>query len=510
MQDFVLALFENSGDASCTRGVDVRALLDAGVSRADTELAQQPQARAELIGLIARLRSGLGDDFQALQLLDRQQQLLVPLGSNVPTNLLLEAAALRGHSLRELGREQQCLGALGPMLAKAQQAADTYPLASAEFFSQLGRCHAQLKGHDIARDLFGQALNLRRALPDAGALVAESENDLAVLTLADKSGSDTVRALRIALAHLRASGGEQNALGVEIWRNLGTSYDAQGNALEAEAAYRQALDIALARFGSSHPRTSVVQQQLAAVLMSNGKLAEAERLLALAQDSLQSRWGTNSEQFANQESIRAVVALERDEPAESEALLTDAIRIWRSRRSLAEHAWDLCHLAQAQSELRLYEQADGSRRECLAALKAQPQVSQLPATAALVHAAHAALDRGDIDEARTWLAQLPADAGPDAPALALVRARLALMAGQADAAGQIEAVLAKLPTDPSHRRLRWQAQSMQAAQACLSGRNQIGIALRQQTLAEMQKVEPEYRREQRRLAQLSAACATKS
>jgi serine/threonine-protein kinase len=511
MQDFVIALFENSGNASSTRGVDVRALLDAGISRADTELANQPQARAELIGLIARLRSGLGDDADALQLLDRQQELIRPLGDSVPTNLLLESAALRGHSLRELGRDEDCLSALGPVLAKAQQTADAYPLAAAEFFSQLGRCHARLKGHDIARDLFGQALQLRLAHTDAGALVAESENDLAMLLPADKPGSKAVSELRAALAHLRASGGEQNALGVDIWRNLGASYEEQGNALEAEAAYRQALDISLARFGSSHPRTSTVQQLLAGVLMDNGKLAEAERLLALAQDSLQARWGANSEQLAAQESMRGMVALERDEPAESEALLADAIRIWRSRRSLAEHAWDLCHLAQAQSELRLYEQAEGTRRECLDVLQAQPKnVGDVSTTAALVHAAHAALDRSDLIEAQLWLAQLPPTHGNEAPALALVRARLALMSGQTDAGGQLEAILAQLPGDRANRRLRWQALSMQAARACLNGRSEDGIALREQTLAEVQRLEPEHRRQQRRLALLSAACTAKS
>jgi len=92
MQDFVIALFENSGNTSNSRGVDVRALLDAGVSRADTELASQPQARAELIGLIARLRSGLGDDAEALNLLDRQRQLFAQLGERVPGNLLLDSA----------------------------------------------------------------------------------------------------------------------------------------------------------------------------------------------------------------------------------------------------------------------------------------------------------------------------------------------------------------------------------------------------------------------------------
>ena len=371
MQDFVIALFENSGNASSAQGVDVRALLDAGVSRADTELVAQPQARAELIGLIARLRSGLGDDAEALRLLDRQQEILGMMGDAVPANLLLDSAALRGHSLLEQGGDGQCVRSLGPMLSTAERNADAYPLQAAEFLSQLGRCHARLKGGDVARDLFGQALQLRRAQADAGALVAESQNDLAALALAGGNTEAALRAWRSALAQLRASGGEQNGLGVDIWRNLAAGYAAQGNALETEASLRQALDIALVRFGTSHPRTTTVQQQLARVLLANGRLEEANRMLGLAQDSLQARWGNNSEQLAQLEGVRGMAALQRQQPAEAQALLADAVRIWRIHRQLAGHSAQLCRLAQLQGEQPHDAGALANRRDCDALLQAR-------------------------------------------------------------------------------------------------------------------------------------------
>jgi serine/threonine-protein kinase len=501
MQDFVIALFENSGNASSTRGVDVRALLDAGVARADTELATQPQARAELLGLIARLRSGLGDDAQALALLDRQRELLQPLGDAVPPGLLLQAAALRGHSLRLLGRERDCLAGLGPLLPRAQAAADTAPLPAAEFYSQLGRCHAALAGDAIARDLFERALQLRRAHAGGSALVAESDNDLALLL----PPGERLGALRKALAQLRGSGGEQNALGVEIWDNLGGTYEELRNALEAEAAYRQSLDIALARFGANHPRTSAQQQQLANVLLGAGKLAEAERLLSLAQDSLLARWGPDSTQLAEQEGMRGMVALERDEPAESERLLTDSVRIWRSRKEIDAHAADLCHLAQAQNELGRDEQADGNRRECLGYLRGQAHPDPRSAVAALVHATHAALDRRDLAEARSWLAQLPVPP-PDTGAVKLVLARLAQLERKPGAGGQLQAVLGRLPGDRGGRRLRWQAQALVAAQACVEGRVDEGRQLRMLTLDEVQRQEPEHARQLRRLSLLAAPC----
>lgn len=331
--------------------------------------------------------------------------------------------------------------------------------------------------------------------------MAESENDLALLVPPEQR----LAALRKALAHLRASGGEQNALGVEIWRNLGDAYAGQQDALEAEAAYRQSLEIALARFGANHPRTSAAQQQLAQILLGAGKLAEAERLLALAQDSLLARWGPDSPQMAEQEGVRGMVALERGDPAESERLLTDSVRIWRSRSEIEAHATDLCHLAQAQNELRRDAQADANRRECLAALRGDAHPDPRSAVAALVHATHAALDRGDLVEARAWLAQLPTPQ-PDTPAVKLVLARLAQINREPDAGALIEAVVAGLGDDRDSRHLRRQAQALLASQACIEGYPDQGRALRAATIAEIDRVEPEHSRQRRRLALLASGC----
>ena len=166
------------------------------------------------------MRSGLGDDAEALALLDRQQQLLQPLGASAPKSLLLDSAALRGYSLRMLGRESECLSALQPMLTVAKAAADAAPLPAAEFLSQLGRCHALLGAAPQARELFSQALQLRHVHADAGALIAESETDLARLRPADKR----LGALRNALANLRAAVSFSRTAGLSIIaRNLGGS-----------------------------------------------------------------------------------------------------------------------------------------------------------------------------------------------------------------------------------------------------------------------------------------------
>jgi serine/threonine-protein kinase len=502
MQDFVIGLFEKSGQTG-NQGVDVRALLDAGIARADTELMAQPRARAELIGLIARLRSGLGDDTQALGLLDRQQEVLRSLGNAAPANLQLDSAALRARSLRELGRQRECLERVGPVQEQATREARTWPAQAAELLSQLGRCHAQLRDAPAAANLFRTALQLRGELPDGGALVAESQNDLALLDLEQGEAVKAERDLRAALSQLRNSGGEQNALGVEIWRNLGAAYATLRNPLEAKAAYRQALQIALGRFGNGHPRTGAVQSELAGVLIGTGELREAEQLMAQVQDNLLARWGVGSAPLADEMSLRGMVALERDEPAQADQLLGDAVQSWRRLGALGDHAWDLCHRAQAQSELGHQDDADASRRECLALMHAQ----RLPGeSSAIVHIVQAALDRHDLVSARSWLAHLPVNPEPDPPEVLLARARLAQMAREPDAGARVAAALSALPDDRSHRRQRWQARSLAAAQACLSGHNAEGVDMRRKILGDASQAEPEHLRQLRRLAQLAAAC----
>jgi serine/threonine-protein kinase len=507
MQDFVIALFENTGNKGGSQGLDVRALLDAGVRRADTELANQPRARAELLGLIARLKSGLGDDREALQLLDRQRDVLATLGDAVPGNLLLESAALRGRSLRELGRPEDCLIALSPVMAQAQQDAGAFPLPAAEFLSQLGRCHRQLGGSSVARDLFGQALQLRQGSHNSEALEAESQTDLALVMADDGQLDAATSALHDALDQLRAADGERNALGVDIWLDLGDLYARQHDLTEAEAGYRQALDIALSRFGGDHPRTAEAQFKLAELLSQRGKLDEADQLLSLAQDTLTGHWGRNSLELAEPWRLQGVLDLERDHPLDAETALSEATRLWRAHGVLGAHAADLCSLSQLQRRNHEIARSDASAQECLSLLRSRPKTEL---TLQLSELVDNALDLGDVGSAAIWFKQIPDPPGngADDALPALVRARYAMLSGHDDdAVVTISALQAHLPAnDAGNRELLWRSRALQADLACRNQQIEAGVALREQVLKEAAAAEPERAYLQKRLARLSVAC----
>ena len=501
MQDFVIALFENTGNSSGAQGLDVRALLDTGVRRADTELTTQPVARAQLLGLIARLRAGLGDDREALQLLDRQQELLRILGPEASDGLRLESAALRGRSLRELGRSQQCLDSIGHLLTTAHAAAATYPLEVAEYFSQLGRCHRQLEGQAVARDLFGQALQLRRLHSDNLALQAESRTDLALLLLDANKPQDAEKQLREALDQLRQAGGERNALGVDIWRYLGHAFRRMENRVEAEAAYRQALDISLTRFGAGHPRTVVAQGYLAETLAAAGKLTEAQRLVELSREGQRLRWGDDSNSVAIIDDRLGALALMRDRADEAEPALNNAQRIWRRLDRDSEYRHTLCQIANAHIDLGHADSGWKLGRECVDALIAARTGD---AGARLSELMQSALDRGDRKQARDWLALWPADRG-DSAALLLARARVEV---EESRGGNAMARLAQQlrSSATADRRWRWQALALQSSASCRQGAIASGTMSLNEAIGLARDAEPENLRLQRRLRAIGSAC----
>lgn len=508
MQDFVVALFENTEQAG-DGGLDARTLLDAGVRRADTELRGQPQARAELLGLIARLRQGLGDDRQALELLDRQAALLPQLEGNDPARLGIEAAALRGRSLRALGQPETCVRALVPWLPVAQQQGPAQPEAAAEFLSQLGRCHRQLGGREVARDLFGRALSLRT---DGGAgkpLQAESRADLAGLLADEGRYAEAVAGLREALALLRESGGDRNALGAEIWRDLGRFQQALGDVMEAESSYRQALQITLDRFGLNHPLTTAVQRPLGDLLLSQGKLAEARQLLGSAHERLVTRFGPEHPEVAASWHQRGRLAWELDALDEADEALQRSLQLRRRGNDLASHVAVLCDL----SEVRLARGLDGNAvtlaQECLQLARGRDAALATRARALLASAAQRG---GDPETARAQLQEASDRLGEGNFAaraeLTLASARLALARGDAaQAAAQIDSLRTQARArDQVAQAWTLHLDALQAELHCRAGRLGDGRALRQATLASAAERQPERARLRSELERESGSC----
>ena len=327
MQDFVIGLFDNAGVAQQGNIFDARKLLVAGERRGERELAGQPLAHAELLGVIARLRIGLGDYQEALQLLERQDTLLTQLGS-VPPALKLEAVTERGRALYLLDRARDCLATMAPAEAGLSRLASQMPQQEADFLSQYGRCRRVIGERQAAQQLYGRSLALRRALKDQTG-IAENLYDLA---LVDKDLGRSDQALAgydRALAHLHKYVGTRNALAATVQDSRGRLFRARGDTATAQVTFQNALGIAEEIHGEQHPVTLGIRRQLVALQVDLENYAKAEQqivpLLELTQKSL----GPTHRETGLAWNTRGVIAWQRGRINEAVTDVGRAVRIWR-------------------------------------------------------------------------------------------------------------------------------------------------------------------------------------
>ena len=337
MQDFVIGLFEHTGASPGSESMDVRALLDAGVQRGDAELARQPLARAELYGVIARLRLGLGDYEQALALLQRQAALLASL-PDAPASLRLQSAGDHARALRMLGRQPACIAQAEGQRALARQRETALPRQAAELYTQLGRCHRDQGDFVAARRLFDAALALRRNGRGDDAGTVESLADLASL---HSAAGDTPRALTAvdaALARLDERLGARHPLAIDLLRARCALLRAQGRTREAEDSCTAGLTLALDVYGAGHPSTLDARRQLAALHVDQGRFAEADTEFRDALQRTVTRLGPMHADVARIHNSLGIVAWERGDAPTALAELARSVEIWRAASPAGQKA----------------------------------------------------------------------------------------------------------------------------------------------------------------------------
>ena len=277
MQDFMVGVFESARGTPEGQALDLRGLLDDSLDRGNRELALQPRARAELLGVIARLRIGLGDYREALVLLNRQAGIL-DTAPDVPVSLQLESLTQRGQALRLLGESRQCIGLMQPALATARREQAQLPPQVSEFYSQLGRCRRDNGERQGARQLFERSLTLRRDDRDDVGTV-ENLIDLANLQADAGQSGAALQGYQQARNQLQQKVGARHALMVEIGSRMASLQQGLEQTDAAERSASQAFTLALEVYGAQHPATLSLRRQLAGLHIEQGRYALADREL---------------------------------------------------------------------------------------------------------------------------------------------------------------------------------------------------------------------------------------
>ena len=265
MQNFVVSLFQDAGNVPGEAPLDVRKLLQTGVERGEVELERQPVARAALLGVIGRLRLGLGDHAEALDLLSRQSRLLAGL-DGAPASLRLESAADLGHALRLAQRAGECVDHMSQMQALARRQERRLPRQAAGFYSQQGRCHRALGEREQAAVQFRRALALRRDRLPGTSGIAENMADLAGLEADAGRPVAALQGLEAAHAQLRDTVGDRNPLTIRVLRETCALHARTGNLPAASQACAGALRTSAGLLGEHHSTTVEARDEYAAVL----------------------------------------------------------------------------------------------------------------------------------------------------------------------------------------------------------------------------------------------------
>ena len=366
MQRFVADLFEDAGSSPNTP-IDLRALLDMGILRGESSLARQPQSRAELYGVVARLRLGLGDYREADELLRRQALLLERL-PDAPRSLRLEAAALHGSVHRQLGNLRGCVAVMQPLQVLAADEEGRLPAQAAAFHAQLGRCQRELGRAATALELHQRALQLRQGLGDVPG-VAESMLDLAALASDRGDTAAGIAFLDQALAQLQAGAGERHPLAIDILRSRCSLRRARDEVSAAVADCRASLQLARELRGPGHRETVDANRQLAALYVDLGRFSEAETIFTGALDWMRTRLDPLHPEMARVYNSLAITAWERGDIRRAREYQQQAIEVWRatphegqSSGGLFNMAMILASIGDHAGALPLLEEAGAMRR----------------------------------------------------------------------------------------------------------------------------------------------------
>lgn len=479
MQDFMVGVFDSARGTPEGQALDLRGLLDDSLQRGNRELARQPRARAELFGVIARLRIGLGDYREALALLNRQAAILA--GTNdPPVSLQLESLMQRGQALRLLGQPDRCIALMQPALATARREQAQLPPQISEFYSQLGRCRRDNGERQGARQLFERSLALRRDDRDEVGTV-ENLIDLANLRADAGQSAEALQGYDQARGQLRQKVGERHALLVEIGSRVASLRQGLGQTDAAEREANDAFVLALEVYGAQHPATLALRRQLAALHINQGRYARAEgelreaikvqqRRMASERDPAEIQRGAS--ELGRLERQLALVAWERGNNASAIAAMQRAVALARrdDPAHLADALYDQARLLHAVGRDRAASKAITESRE-LRNERLGPRDPLVGDTDRLLGLIELSLGRREHGMAHLAQAVTLTRSGygsthPNTREAELALARQQALDGDEAALTRLDALAGLSHTDLDLRRTAWRAQAYAAQLRC--------------------------------------------
>jgi len=331
VREFVVSLFQVS-DPAFARGDEItaRELLDRGAERIEVELARQPRARAEMLGVLGVIYRDLGIFERAEPLLRQSHDLRSFLyGERHPESAA--AAHELGLLLAQMGRFDDAEELHRRALEPRRSGREVDGLAVARTLSALGAVLGRKAEYDEAEELHRRALALQlRHLGEESADVAETLDNLSMLLRARGVTGEAEAVQRRALAIRERVLGPDHLATATSTNNLALLLGDRGELEEAEELYRRVLDFDLRRLGEEHPYTATVMNNLAAVLRRREVFDEAEQLYRRSLAINRGLYGETHPMVATVLNNLGHVLRDRGDHEEAERLYVEALETFRA------------------------------------------------------------------------------------------------------------------------------------------------------------------------------------
>ncbi len=291
VSQFLVDLFEIADpERGRDEPVDVRQLLDRGAERLQTELQDQPLARALFLHTIGELYTKMALFEPATRLV---AEALAIRERELPTSHpeVLESVNQLGVVYRRQKRLEDAEPLLRRVLASREAAPEPEPVAIALALNNLGNLLWSQERYEEAEAVHRRALAIReRELEPRHPDLAETLNNLGALFQAQERFEEARPVLqRAAEIYAEATGTEHPRYAATLF-NLSLIQEALGEWQQAEDHCRQASQVWEAAYGAAHPRTHQARSRLALLLRRQGRYEESipiyREMLRVRQEAL--------------------------------------------------------------------------------------------------------------------------------------------------------------------------------------------------------------------------------
>ena len=406
--DFLRGLFEHA-DPSQARGQEVtaRELLEQGAARIDSELADQPEVRADLMDLMGTVHQHLGLFEPAEPLIREALEIRRQrFGDEHP-----EVATSRHHLaawLHAAGRYEEAEALYRQVLTLRRHLLGDRHGDVAQSLTGLADLLYDLDRLEPAEGLFQQALDIRRQLyGPRHPVVAASLNDLGVVRYARGDAAGAEPLLREALAIRRERFGATHPEVAITLSALGSVSLAQGDGERAEALFEEVLEMRRRLYGPRHPAVATSLNNLGELRRRLGDFAGAIPPLTEALEIVGELQGERHLDYSESLENLALALSSHGDPAAAEPLYRKALAITRELLGEDHRRTTLTQLRLGDALIARGERAAAEEvyRQALSHRRRQFAESPWEITSALVRLGRTLLAGGKAAAAEEFFAE---------------------------------------------------------------------------------------------------------